>query len=156
MDNPLLSLLTGVVSGAITAVVTYFATYAKARLEVTLEYAKELHDARLSQYKELWKLLKPLAPYSPEQPLTPKIVKTTSESMRDWYFDQGGIYLSRESRGPYFALKEAMQHIIDDPELQKENDAPLHPRQVKPLLEWGRTLRKVLSDDIGTRRQPFV
>src|SRR5215467_5409672 len=118
MNQTLLSLLTGLISGAITAVVTYFATFAKARLDLTIEYDKELRQARLTAYKELWKLMKPLARYSPETAITYQIVKDTSASMRDWYFDSGGIYLSRESRGPYFDLKKAMQAIIDNRHLQ--------------------------------------
>src|SRR6185295_2353645 len=120
MNDTLLSLLTGLISGAITAVVTYFATLSKARLDLSIEYDKELRENRLTAYKELWKLLKPLARYSPETPLTHQVIKDTSESMRDWYFDVGGIFLSRASRTPYFALKQKMQKIIDNPELQKE------------------------------------
>src|SRR5713101_8317869 len=101
MNNTWLSLLTGLISGAITAVVTYFATLSKARLELTIEYDKGLRENRLAAYQELWKRLKPLAPYSPEKPITHDVVKDTSEKMRDWYFEVGGIFLSSESRGPY-------------------------------------------------------
>ncbi len=156
MNDTFLSLLTGLISGAITAVVTYFATFSKARLELTIEYDKELRKNRLDAYKELWKRLKPLARYSPEKPLTYQIVKETSENLRDWYFDTGGIFLSRESREPYFALKKAIQDIIDRPELQKDKDAPLGAEWLKPLFDQGRVLREGLSNDIGTRRQPFL
>jgi hypothetical protein len=156
MNDTVLSLLTGLISGAIAAVVTYFATLAKTRLDLTAEYDKELRQLRLAAYVELWKKLKPLARYSPEKPLTYHIVKETSESMRDWYFDTGGIYLSRESRTPYFALKKAMQDIIDDPKLQEDADALLDAQFVKPLHDEGTELREVLSNDIGSRRQPFV
>lgn len=91
------SLLTGLVSGAITAVITYFVTLSKARLELTIEYDKELRQNRLEAYQKLWKIMKPLARYSAERPLTHQIVKQTSEAMRDWYFDAGGIFLSRAS-----------------------------------------------------------
>ncbi len=156
MDQTTLSLLTGLISGTITAVVTYFATYAKARLDLTVAYSKELHEARLTQYKDLWKQLKPLARYSLERPTTPSIVKATSEGMRDWYFDRGGIYLSRASRGPYFDLKAAMQEIIDDPQLLANADAPLDRRRLASLQKHGSVLREALSNDIGSRRGPFV
>ena len=156
MTDTFLSLLTGLISGAITAVVTYFATFSKARLELTIEYDKELRRSRLEAYKELWNKLKPLARYSPEKPLTYQIVKETSESLRHWYFDTGGIFLSRESREPYFALKQAMQDIIDHSELQKDKDKPLDAEWRKPLFDRGRVLREGLSNDVGTRRQPFL
>ena len=156
MEGTLQSLLAGLVSGAITAVVTYFATLSKARLDLAIVYDKELRDHRLAAYKQLWKLLKPLARYSPEAPVTYQIVKETSESMRDWYFDQGGIFLSRESRNPYFELKEMMQRIIDDQELQKEKDRLLDANRLQPLHHQGTVLREALSNDIGTRQLPFL
>lgn len=156
MEATLLSLLAGLVSGAITAVVTYFATLSKARLDLAIVYDRELRESRLAAYKELWKRLKPLARYSPETPVTYQIVKETSESMRDWYFDLGGIFLSRESREPYFTLKRMMQKILDDSKLQEARDHPLGAEWLQPLLDQGTALREALSDDIGTRQLPFL
>lgn len=156
MNSTLLSLLTGLVSGAITAVVTYFATLSKARMELSIEYDKELHKNRLAAYKELWPKLKPLARYSVEEPITYQLVKNTSEKMRDWYFDVGGIFLSRASRKPYFALKGVMQRIIDDTDLQKSPDHPLSPKRLESLREHGSALRESLSNDIGTREGRFL
>jgi hypothetical protein len=149
MPAALLSLITGLISGAITAVVTYYSTYAKARLDLTIEYDKELRKSRLEVYRELWILLKPLARYSAEQPLSREIATRTSEQMRDWYFSGAGMYLSRHSREPYFALKDALQHVIDD-------TGPLDPKLVTRVHHAGTALRAELSNDIGTRRQSFL
>lgn len=156
MTEAFSSLLTGLVSGAITAVITYFVTLSKARLELTIEYDKELRQSRLEAYQKLWKIMKPLARYSAERPITHHIVKQTSEAMRDWYFDAGGIFLSRASRAPYFAFKQEMQAIIDDSGLQEATDAPLEKELIRALHERGSSLRASLSDDIGTRKGPFV
>jgi hypothetical protein len=150
------SLLTGLISGAITAVVTYFATLAKARLDLSVEYDKELRQARLNAYQDLWKRLEPLAPYSPKKHLTYELVKSTSEDMRDWYFEFGGIYLSHECREPYFALKRSMQKIIDDPGLEKEQTKTLGSEVIKTLQKQGTDLRTALSDDIGSRRHSLL
>jgi len=149
MPRALLSLPTGLTSGALTAVVTYYSTYAKARLDLTVEYDKELRKSRLEAYQKLWPLLKPLARYSAERPLSREIAQQTSERMRDWYFDGPGMYLSRQSRGPYFELKEALQHVIDDA-------GPLDPALLARVHAAGTTLRAELSNDIGTRRQSFL
>ena len=37
------------------------------------------------------------------------MVKEVSENMREWYFETGGIYLSRQSHIPYFSLKEVIE-----------------------------------------------
>ena len=91
MNETSLSLITGLVSGLISAVITFFVTRAKVRLDLTAEYDRKLHSERLDAYRELFKRLKPLARYSPESRLTYKIIKDTSEDLRDWYFDIGGI-----------------------------------------------------------------
>ena len=149
-------LLSGLISAAITAVVTYFSTRSKIRLDLTAEYDKELRKDRLEVYKKLWTLLKPMARFSPEGPLTYQIVKDTSESMRDWYFDTGGIYLSQEARKPYFDLKAVMQEIMDDSKLAEQADKPLEDPRVDTLLQLGKDLRESLAADIGTRRGPFA
>jgi len=160
MNEAALSLITGLVSGLISAVITFFVTRSKVRLDLTAEYDRKLRSERLDAYRELFKRLKPLARYSQESPLTYAIIKDTSENLRDWYFDIGGIYLSKESRTPYFDLKTMLQKIIDDKELQKHPEAELPDKDwkdvIKALLEQGKLVRESLTNDIGTRRGPFV
>ena len=150
------SLLTGLVSAALTAIVTYYATRSKIRLDLTVEYDKEIRKKRLELYEKLWRLLKPFARFSPEEKPTYAIIKQTSEKMRDWYFDEfGGIYLSKESRKPYFYLKEYLQDVIDDENL-KNNQTELGKAQLNKLLDLGKQLRDSLSDDIETRKESFL
>jgi hypothetical protein len=160
MNDAALSLMTGLISGLVSAVITFFVTRAKVRLDLTAEYDRKLRSERLDAYRELFKRLKPLARYSPEKPLTYKIIKETSEDLRDWYFDIGGIYLSKESRKPYFHLKGLMQKIIDN---EKFKDDPKDDEVAKEfadltgqVLAEGKLLREYLTNDIGTRRGPFV
>jgi hypothetical protein len=153
--SALVALIAGLVSGAVTSVITYFATAAKIRLELTIEYDKELRKERLDAYLKLWPKLKPLARYSPPSPVSHQLVKDTSEDMRDWYFDTGGVYLSRESRGHYFKLKGTMQEIIDHPPIPKK-DGSLPDESVKTLHSEATRLRTALSDDVGTRQEPFL
>jgi hypothetical protein len=149
--NVLIAAVAGLVSGAITSVITYLATVAKTRLDLAVEYDKELRKDRLTVYLKLWPMLKPLAKYSAPKPASYQIVKQTSEKMRDWYFDVGGVYLSQKSRDPYFKLKGEMQTIIDDRAMQ-EKDGPLPPDKVKALHKGATDLRRALSNDIGTRQ----
>ena len=155
MNAGLQSLLAGLVSGLITAVITYYATLSKARLDLAILYDKELRESRLEAYRELWKRLKPLARYSPEAPVTCQVLRETSESMRDWYFEIGGIFLSRESRKPYFDLKDKMQEIIEGTKAEDEEVAVVGD-PLKALHDLGTALRESLSDDIGSRQMPFL
>jgi hypothetical protein len=151
------SLITGLISGVISSVLTYFGTRSKIRLEMRVEYDKALHDKRLELYKQLWPETEPLARYKQHFVLTYNIVKTVSDKTREWYFNkEGGIYLSRRSRAPYFLLKDKMQLVLDNSELEKQPDAELDDRARVPIVRAASRLRASLADDIGTRRAPWL
>src|SRR5215472_11295541 len=108
------SLITGLASGVISSVLTYFSTRSKIRLDMRVEYDKALHEKRLELYKELWPKTKPLARFDRHFVLTYNTVMEVAAQTRDWYFGEGGIYLSKHSRKPYFRLKEKLQRVLDN------------------------------------------
>jgi hypothetical protein len=155
-DVSMSSVITGFVSGILSSVLTYFSTRSKIRLDLTVEYDKDLRKKRLELYKDLWPKTKPLAEFSAEAPLTFDIVKTVTYDMRDWYFAEGGIYLSRRSRRPYFNLKSLMEEVLDDKLLQQDHAKPIDGPRLKKILVAVRDLRTSLSDDIRTRNAPWL
>lgn len=155
-DVSMSSVITGLISGILSSALTYFSTRSKIRLDLTVEYDKDLRKKRLELYKELWPKTKPLAEFSAEAPVTFAVIKSVSGDMRDWYFAEGGIYLSRRSRRPYFNLKSLMQQVLDDKALQQETTKPIHGPRLKEILVAARELRTSLSDDIGTRNAPWL
>jgi hypothetical protein len=156
MDDILITLIISAASAGLSSVVTYLATRWKIRLELEAEYDKELRGVRIGVYKDLWKTLEPLARYSPPGPVTYITIKDLSERMRKWYFEGGGIYLSKKSREPYFGLKGSLKKIIDNEELRSKPNDPLDTKIIEPILEEGSKLRAGLSWDIGTRREPLL
>lgn len=150
------SVVTGLASGVISSLLTYFSTRSKIRLDITVEYDKNLHDKRLELYKELWPKTEPLARYAPHVVLTFNIVKKVAEQTREWYFREGGIYLSKRSRKPYFLLKEQMQLVIDDERLEGRPDDPIGAKARDAILKAASRLRTSLADDIRTRRAPWL
>jgi hypothetical protein len=155
-DVSMSSVITGLVSGILSSALTYFSTRSKIRLDLTVEYDKDLRNKRLELYKELWPKTKPLAEFSPEAPVTFDVIKAVSGDMRDWYFAEGGIYLSRLSRRPYFNLKSLMQEVLDDKLLQQDHTKPIHRPRLEKILVAARELRTSLSDDIRTRNAPWL
>jgi hypothetical protein len=150
------SLVAGLVSGVISSLLTYFSTRSKIRLDMRVEYDKNLHDKRLELYKELWPKTEPLARFAPHFALTFNIVKKVAEITREWYFREGGIYLSKRSRKPYFQLKEQMQRVIDDVGLEARPDDPIDAKAHDAILKAASRLRTSLADDIRTRGAPWL
>ena len=151
------SLITGLASGVISSVLTYFATRSKIRLDLTVEYDKALHDKRLVLYREFWPITKPLGRFVPHFSLTYNNVKNVVTDMHEWYFKEGGIYLSKSSRKPYFHLKQQMLRVIDNERLEATPDARIDDKELcKAILDAATSLRTSLADDIRTRRSPWL
>ena len=149
--NPLLTGALGLVGGAI---LTYLTAILKFRKELEADFDKELRDHRLKVYEELWRLLEALARYDLPKPLTPKVLHELSVSMRKWYFEKGGLYLSDNTRDVYFGLKEAVKRILSDQRLDVNNEIPQHQSQA--ILAQASLLRAWLTRDVKTRRSPAV
>ena len=159
MSEGTISVVAGLISGLVSSLITLFVTREKVRLDLAAEYDRKLRGERLDAYRDLFKRMKPLARYSAEKPPTYKIVKETAEDLRDWYFDVGGIYLSKESRGPYFEWKSLMQEVIDHEEYKDPPDKETRDALnclLKTIVDKGTDVRALLTHDIGTRKGPFV
>ena len=151
MDNPLLSaIITGLIGVASGAILTYFGAVLKFRKDLEAEYDKDLRNRRLEVYKELWKHLKLLARYDQPEPLTPETLVKLSISMREWYFEVGGLYLSEHARKIYFELKQMIQSLLETN--QYRPDQTLDQPDSKLLLEKASLLRARLTHDVGTRK----
>ena len=150
------SLVTSLLSGIVASALTYFSTRSKIRLDMTVEYDKDLHNKRLELYKQLWPKTKPLAEFTRESPLTYDTIKAVAEETREWYFDRGGIYLSKRSRKPYFRLKSLLQTVLDDKTLEQERSRPVDQPLADAILAAARNLRTSLADDIRARRGPWL
>jgi hypothetical protein len=109
----------------------------------------EVRRLRTESYIELWKLLVALARYDLPQPVDVEVVKKLSVSMRNWYFEKGGLFLSENSRGPYFELKDVLRKVMRDP--QHQMNEPLSNEEVGEIIAVASKLRANLSRDLGTR-----
>ena len=156
VENTILSIIASLLLAGVTALFTYLATRSKIRLDLTAEYDKDLRTSRLKAYQDLWKLLEPIARYSRPGPVTYVVVKKIAENMRIWYFQQGGIFLTKESKTPYFSLKKVMQNIIDDENLREDNTGELDEKWLDMLLMGASLLRDSLTEDIGSRKKSFL
>jgi hypothetical protein len=132
-----------------TAVGTAFITLRKIRRELETQYDLTLRSERLAAYRQLWRLLEPLAKYMRPAPLTDKALETLAGKLRHWYFHTGGIFLSSSSRDAYFAL-------LDELSLRRAHGNGGHdevPLEVfQRLRKKGSSLRTAMASDVQTRR----
>lgn len=135
----------------------YLAARWKAHKDLEADYDRDLRAARIAGYRELWKLLEPLARYAPPAPLTTAVAVALANDLRHWYFQTGGLFLSDDSRDAYFVLQEALGLTIAPPADGRLVDAgALPPELAAPLLKAGSALRTATAHDVGTRRTSAV
>jgi hypothetical protein len=141
----LLSAFLGLVAGA-------FATAYKSRKELESLYDIELRRRRIDTYSELWKLLEPLAEWSPPSPVTYGGLAKLSKALRRWYFGSGGLFLSGKTRAPYFNLQAALKGLTKN---RPPDDETLLDKDTADIVrELGSRLRTATTDDVATRVGP--
>ena len=145
----ILSIVLAAAVGAISGILT---TSWKSRKDLESQYDIDLRKSRIDAYRELWSHLEPLADYSPPAELTYYALGKLSEELRTWYFKSGGLFLSVETRAPYFHLQQALTEIpagYDGP----GNDA-LDEETSRVVRSLGSRLRTSTTEDVATRVGP--
>ena len=138
------------IGGAIAGIAgTYLSAILKFRKDLAFKYDTDLREKRIPEYRELWKLLQPLAQYARPGPFTFEVAQQLTQNLRRWYFEGGGIFLSDRSRDAYFALQESLK------EVSKEDSArSLEPEPFETIRKRSSDLRTALTRDVGTRKEP--
>jgi hypothetical protein len=84
----------------------------KVGQDLQVEYDKSLRDHRIASYKPLWASLVKLARYPEPVPLPHADVRPFSEALRKWYFEDGGLFMSEETRDKYFDLQDGLRIVL--------------------------------------------
>lgn len=145
MNEVLTSLLTaalGLGTGAVLAILG-----SRKRLEV--EYDIELRGHRIEAYQALWKILEPLAYYSPPEAVTFAVARDLSMALRSWYFEIGGLFLSERTRDAYFNLQKGLGGVIKEP--VEHDHLAVGDKRFERLRGAASTLRTVSAHDVATR-----
>ena len=157
MNTNIIGLIVTGVFGIITgALVAYLSAILKFRKDLEAEYDKDLRNHRLKVYEQLWNHLQLVARYDRPKPLTASTLHELTTSMRQWYFEVGGLYLSEESREAYFKLKDTIKELLNTPRYQTGEALDEEGEDSKRLLEEASLLRARLTKDIGTRKSSPV
>ncbi|HEX8129170.1 MAG TPA: hypothetical protein VF527_08725 [Pyrinomonadaceae bacterium] len=138
----------------LTAVVGFFVAYMttllKFRKDLEAKYDESLRDQRIEVYKELWKLLQPLARYAPPELVTRRRVEQLAIELRRWYFEVGGLFCTDQTRDAYFALQKGIEKAVEETKNEKA-ETELEPDCAKELRGIGSNLRTSMARDVGTR-----
>jgi hypothetical protein len=122
-------------------------------IKVTLAFStaidQDLRERRIPVYQQLWKLTEILPLYAKEKIPTYGDLKTFTVSLRNWYFRDGGIYLSETARDRYFKVQKSLKTILEG----KRNKDQLSSEDYQTVRKRCSFLRTRLTEDILSRRE---
>ena len=150
MDATAAGIVAGVVSGIGGAAVTGFVTVLLVRRNLAAGYDSDLRAKRLEQYATLWPLFRDVAATRPE-PLTRAETATLGNALRTWYFDGGGLFMSRASVDFYNLLQRAIRELT-----AVDRRAEMSSDEQEAVRFLASSLRTRLTDDVATRRPPML
>lgn len=114
MEQVIVTAIVGAFAALGTHVLTLDATRAKLRRELEVELDKDRRARRATAYAELWKRLEPLSIYAPPHQVDGGTLRQLSASLREWYYQIGGMYLTERARAAYFSLQDHLQDCGDE------------------------------------------
>jgi hypothetical protein len=142
-------LLTSVVGAGLALVSGAFLALLGSRKRLEVEYDISLRQHRIEAYQPLWKILQPLAYYSPPGTVTYAVARDLSQALRSWYFELGGLFLSEQTREAYFNLQKGLGGVIKEP--VEHDHLPVGDNRFERLRGAASTLRTASTHDVATR-----
>lgn len=115
---------------------------------------ENLREKRIETYKILWKKTSLLPKYPRASDVTYGKLNGLSEGLRDWYFDDGGIYLTKESREAYGEVQKNLCEIVNAH--PNEADRNIADSEYDDIVESCSLLRTKLTDDLQSRKRAFL
>lgn len=108
----------------------------------------DLRKRRIDAYATLWKATSALPKWPRDESLRYEDLRALSEGLRAWYYETGGMFLSRKTHAEgYGPLQGAIAQI-----LREGRSGPLTPGDYETVREKCSALRTLLADDIESRR----
>jgi hypothetical protein len=121
----------------------------KATLGFSTAIDQDLRERRIPGYQELWTLTEILPLYAREKIPTYGDLKTFTTSLRNWYFRDGGIYLSETARDGYLSLQKSLKETLEG----KRNEDQVSDHDYDTIRNNCSLLRTYLTEDILSRRE---
>ena len=136
-----------VVSSVVGGVVAFVGALAKNALDIRSKVDEQLRDLRRPAYENLWRETA-LLPKWPRAQLTHGQLAKFSEDLRSWYFETGGMWMSRQTQQRYASLQTVLQTVTTDKPSEPVKDA-----DYDSVREACSRLRTDMTDDLVSRRR---
>jgi hypothetical protein len=136
------------VSSVSGGVVAFVGATIKDALDFRTKIDEGLRELRKPVYAELWKQTGAL-PKWPREQITYDALLSLSKEFRKWYFQTGGMYLSRSSQKRYTVVQDVIKSKLDS---RDQNAEYLPDTTYDEIREACSALRTSMTEDLVSRR----
>ncbi|MGH8646275.1 MAG: hypothetical protein ACREX4_18170 [Gammaproteobacteria bacterium] len=138
---------TVVISSLVGAAVSYIGAVAKSALDFRTKVDESLIKTRTDVYKVLWKMTALLPKWPRAEDVTYEQIENLSKQFREWYFEEGGIYLSRKAQKAYATLQDTISDV-----LKASSPGKVTPKDYDAIRDKCSSLRTEMTEDLLSRR----
>ncbi len=140
------NLIAIVVSATTGAIVAYLAALWQGRQGTRSRIHERIHETRARLYKEVWKKTG-ILPRRPTPKITYGEIAQLGIDLMNWYYEEGGMYLSGGSRRAYTAAQDTIEVVQG----QGESAAELSLSDYEVVRRKCSDLRTALTRDLLSR-----
>ena len=108
MTNVIMEMANIIVTAVIGALTGTGAAFLKNKLDYRHEVRSDLWNKRFESYARIWKLMQGVPLWPKNDTLTYRGLYEISRRFQDWYFQDGGMLLSKPAREKYGLMQEAI------------------------------------------------
>ncbi|UGU16077.1 hypothetical protein LS482_20665 [Sinomicrobium kalidii] len=125
--------------------------FIKTYFDLRKEVVSAIWEKRLNAYNKLWTISGVLPLWPRDKTLTYKQLFETCNDLKNWYFNFGGILLSRKSRKTYGKLQETLYE-----KTKKQTAEKITCAEYEEIQKSFHLLRNQMTKDLTSRnRQMF-
>jgi len=107
----------------------------------------DLREKRLAVYKDLWQKMGILSKWPKNEDLTYGTLQQLCREFRDWYFNEGGIFLSSSARKAYGDLQDRLVKVF-----VKNAADKVEPADYEDIRLQCSVLRSEITNDLLSRK----
>lgn len=148
MDNLTTTLISSLMGAGVAAISLLISNALNFRVRID----ENLREKRLAVYKTLWEKTKILPKWPKNPDVTYENLHKFSGELRDWYFDEGGIYLTAESRKAYEVVQDKLSEVVGD----HQDITIISEGDYESIRVSCSSLRTELTRDLQSRKRTFM
>ena len=120
----------------------------RQQLVQVVDIDTDLREKRLAVYKELWRKMGILSRWPKNEGLTYGALQQLCNEFKDWYFNEGGIFLSADARTAYGKLQDRLVQVFE-----KNAEDKVESTDYEDIRQQCADLRSEITRDLLSRKR---